>query len=179
MLDKEYLHDPDDRPKPGNKADENSKKYTNLNLINMNAICPKIDSLLEVMVEMEAHLTVVTETWMRDGVKLQEQATDLSLGAGMGFISRNRQPSAANGVCYGGVALLWRESLGQFREIELRNPEDHEVLAAAGSVRGLSRKVAILAYYLPPNLVKRQADRCMKFISDTILGMKTNSGILS
>ena len=39
---------------------------------------------------------------MKDGPVLDNNASDLSLGAGIGMINKNRRPLDSNGVAYGG-----------------------------------------------------------------------------
>lgn len=54
------------------------------------------------------------------------------------MLCRNRNVHAKNGVAYGGVALVWREAVGSFRLVELKNPKPFEVLVGAGSIKGHS-----------------------------------------
>ena len=71
--------------------------------------------------ELDTDIAVLTETWLRDKEigQLQEK---LSLGSGLGLIARNRRPKE-NGVSYGGVAVVWKESVGSFKEVKLKNKE--------------------------------------------------------
>ena len=110
---------------------------------------------------------VVTETWMNgDNGEVRER---LSEEAGIGFLSRNRTTAAAKGQTYGGVALLWRENACSARRINFPNPGDFEVLPAAGSVRGHSRKLIILACYLPSNYSKQRSADELEHINDLIV----------
>ena len=72
-------------------------------MINTNArsLCPKINSLLDTMEELEASVAVVTETWLADGVTLEEDKQDLLLGAGISMLCKNR-PCDNRGQAYGG-----------------------------------------------------------------------------
>ena len=76
----------------------------------------------------------MTESWLRDS-EVHDLEQELSLGAGLGLLALNRQPNM-NGVCYGGVALIWRQSRGNFKRQEVKNVDGYEVLVAAGSVKG-------------------------------------------
>ena len=58
--------------------------------------------------QMGVSVAVVTETWLKDKPPLDQDRMDLSLGAGLGLIARNR-PVLENGVSYEGVAVIWRE----------------------------------------------------------------------
>ena len=61
------------------------------------------------MEEIDASVAVVTETWFRDW-DMEGVVSDLSLGAGVGMIHKNRDPCSSNGVAYGGVAVLWKDN---------------------------------------------------------------------
>ena len=74
------------------------------------------------------------------------------------LLCRNRKPNEANGVCYGGVAILWEESVGSSKKIDMANPDEFEVLVTTGSLRGQGRKMIVVACYLPPNLSRRRAE---------------------
>ena len=146
---------------------------TNLTIINTNArsLCPKLRSLIDCIGEMEASLAIVTETWMKKGQAMTELEDELLLGNGLGIMARNRE-ALSNGVAYGGVALVWKEALGSFREVELPNPQGYEVLVAAGTVRGYSRKMIVVACYLPPNMTRVKGAAALDFIEETVIAMK-------
>ena len=82
----------------------------NVTLINTNvrSICPKVNSLVECLDEVEAAFGVITETWLSDGDGLQEKLDDLSAGSGLGLITKNR-PVNQMGFSHGGVAIVYRE----------------------------------------------------------------------
>ena len=124
-----------------------------MTFVNTNArsLCPKINSLIDTIEELDASFAVVTETWLADGVTLEEDKQDLLLGAGLSMICKNRRPDS-RGRSYGGVALLFKEGECCFKQIDLDNPDSFEVLIAVGTVQGLTRKVAVVACYVPPTM---------------------------
>ena len=65
---------------------------------------PKIESLLDCVQELEAGVSVVTETWMHEE-EVPEIGQDLRLGHGMGVLASCRERNN-NGVTYVGVALI-------------------------------------------------------------------------
>ena len=77
-------------------------------IINTNApsLCPKINSLIDCIEEMEASLAVITETWSADGQHLDDDRQDLFLGADLSMLCRNRHANPKTGVAHGGIALL-------------------------------------------------------------------------
>ena len=48
--------------------------------------------------------------------------------AGVDFVHRNRSEPASNEMLYGGVAILWRQSLFNFKEVNVSNPDGFEML---------------------------------------------------
>ena len=65
-------------------------------------------ALIDCMLETDSHIAVVTETWMKDDKRHDSDRVDLAQGLGLGMINRNSEPCPANGVCYRGVAIIWR-----------------------------------------------------------------------
>ena len=84
------------------------------------------------MIDTDSHITVVTETWLQDGEQLEQREKELLQENGIGMICLNRDPNA-NGVSYGGVAVLWQESKINFRQVTFKNQDRFEVLVAAGA----------------------------------------------
>lgn len=91
------------------------------------------------MNETEANLAIVSETWFKDEMvkELQER---FSQGEGFQLVTRNRE-AGQNRVAYGGIALIWRESFVRMKEIVFKNPERYEMVVAAGSMKGHTRKL--------------------------------------
>ena len=147
--------------------------YVDITFINTNArsLRPKINSLIDNIDELDAAFAVVTETWLADGKTLEEDKQDLLLGAGLTLICRNRKPDN-RGQCYGGVGLLFKEDLCNFKQIELNNPDEFEILTAIGSVQGLSRKIALIGCYVPPNYTTIRARKCMDHIEELVIEFK-------
>ena len=104
---------------------------------------------MDCFTELNTDLAILTETWLTSGPSLDEDIEDLRLGAGIGLIVRNRDPGSA-GFSHGGVGIAYRESTCHFRQINVHNPNKYEILAALGSVPGQSRKMIVLACYMPP-----------------------------
>ena len=115
-------------------------------------------------------MAVITESWLRDS-EVEGLEQELLLGAGLGLLVRNRDPND-NGVSYGGVALLWRVSRGNFKRLDIKNTEGYEVLAAAGSVKGQARKLIVIACYLPPSYTKPRGAGALEFVEKIVLDMK-------
>ena len=148
-------------------------EFTDFTLINTNArsLCPKINSLIDTMEELDAAVAIVTETWLAEGKTLEEDRQDLLLGAGISMICRNRKPDI-RGMSYGGVAILSRDELCKFVQISVPNPDEYEVVLAAGSIQGHSEKLVVVACYIPPNYNTARGRGCLKYISDCVIEVK-------
>ena len=109
--------------------DDVSGKDYELTLINTNArsLCPKIESLISCLDELEAAFAVITETWFSPGQALDTDLVDLRGRAGLSVIARNRPPNS-QGVSHGGVALVFNEAKCSFAEVPVVNGEDWEVV---------------------------------------------------
>ena len=129
-----------------------------------------IDSLLDCIKETDTDIAILTETWLRDE-EVEGLELDFSRGAGLGLLTRNRDANS-NGVCYGGVAVIWRETLGVFTEVRLKNPQLYEVLVVAGSVKGHRRKLVIVAGYLPPGYDKQRGKGALDYIEEVVIEVK-------
>ena len=99
---------------------------------------------------------MITETWLKDGAELDADLRDLELGAGLSTLTRNRQPHPTTGVCHGGVAVIYKKKMGNFKKIDFQNPEQYEILPVIGSVTGSSRNCLL---YTSPSPRDRQKSR--------------------
>ena len=115
---------------------------------------------------------MITETWIADQND-KDLAQDLSLGAGLGMLSRGRHKNN-RGVAHGGVAVVWKEGEVNMRKIKMnvRNDDDFEVLTVAGSMTGHSRKLVVVACYLPPNYCKKKGQAALEYIAEVIVEVK-------
>ena len=79
------------------------------------------------MCETDAHIAVITETWMKDGRECENLQEDLRAGSGIGSIFKNRIQND-HGVAHGGVAVLWRIGRIDFRQVDIKGGADFEIL---------------------------------------------------
>ena len=92
----------------------------------------------------------------------------------LGILTKNRR-EGNNGVAYGGVAVVWREKLGSFRQVEI-GAGSFEVLAVAGSIRGYSRKFVVVAVYIPPNYDRTRGAEAIGRVEDAVIELKRRYG---
>ena len=119
------------------------------------------------MYEVEADVSVVTETWMQDRL-VESTAIDVAGEHGLDAFTLNRGVVSANGRQYGGVAIFGRSSSTKFSKLDIPNPDSFEVLCIAGKVNKIREKVVVIAVYMPPNYTRVKADSCLDYISDVI-----------
>ena len=148
------------------KPQKERGSFTDFTIINTNArlICPKINSLLDAIEELEAVVAVITETWLLDGETLEDDKQDLFLEAGVTLIHKNRTLPAANRRNYGGVGIFFKEEMCKMKELE-----NYEVLPAVGSMPGHTRKIIVIACYLPPSYATARAAGALEHITDLVI----------
>ena len=162
-----------ERVKNPNDNDGQKRGILPFTVLNTNArsLGPKLESLVDCINEMDARVAIITESWLKDGDELDNIRQDLSLVYGMGMLNKNRMPQP-NGVAYGGVALVWKESACSFKQVNLKNKDDFECLVCVGSLPGLSQKMVVVATYLPPNYTKLRGEAAISYIGDGITEVK-------
>ena len=144
-----------------------------LNYVNTNArsLRPKITSLIDAFSQLDLTFSVVTETWFTDGSKLELESEDLLLGHGLAALTLNR-PAGRAGYSHGGVAIIYKDSAATAKVLPFPNHENFEVLCAQLNVRGIKRKLFVIAAYMPPGYRVGRAKACIRHISNLILHIK-------
>ena len=78
-----------------------------------------------------------------------------------------------NGVAYGGVAVFFKEEKCRLKPVNLvDNPDDFEILSAIGTLQGHTRKVVIIACYIPPNYNMTRGTGCLDYIQSLVIEAK-------
>ena len=121
---------------------------------------------------MNADVAIVTETWLKEGPSLEQFKSDLELGANLCTLTLCREPNAVTGVAHGGVAIVNRKGFGKFKMIDFPNPNNYEVLPAVGTIVGSSRKMVVIAAYIPPNYIVSRGRGCVEHIEELIVQVK-------
>ena len=140
-----------------------------LSIINTKArsLGPKLESLIDVMNEIDSRIAVITETWFQDGEKLENEKQDLKLGSSLAMITKNRRP-LNNGVAYGGVVVIWRDTSYDFKEFHVQGVSSFKILACATSVPGYTRKLVMIACYIPQSYNKKCGNEAMEAVADAV-----------
>ena len=153
-----------------NVDDNKRNKHSRLSFINTNArsLAPKVRSLYDCFSEKDVDFAVLTETWYQSNRALADVLSEYSSRFSLEAIVRNRTNTASNGRSYGGVAFVYRKSRASFKQFELVNPLDFEVLATVGKVNGVKGKVFVLSVYAPPNMQAVKARQLLEYLADVI-----------
>ena len=130
-----------------------------------------MESLADCMTELEADISIVTETWLQDRAT-EGTVIDVAGEHGLNSFMLNRSVIAANGRQYGGVGIFSRSSSTKLSTVEIANPNSFEVLCIAGKVNRVREKVVVVAVYIPPNYTKVKADECLDYIADVVSEVK-------
>ena len=150
-----------------------NKRPDYFTIINTNArsLCPKLSSFVDCFKEMESHIAVVTETWLKEGKDLEDMRDDLLHGSGAGLLTLCRPPNSA-GVSHGGIAVAFREAMVSMKAIALPNPENYEVLPTVATLESHSRRVVTIAAYISPGYRVARGRGCLHYIADVVMEVK-------
>ena len=148
--------------------DNMKRKKTNINfaVTNARSLAPKIESLREYIMELDLTFGVLTESWLRDDQSLENTKDDLSLGSRLGLLIRNRK-SARGRNAGGGVAVVYDMNRISLKVIPTKRT-GVEVLVVSGRILGLSRRLVVIAAYIPPRTRAAGRDNFLKTIKDNI-----------
>ena len=103
---------------------------------------------------------------------MEDDVQDFVLGTGLGFLYRNREQNS-RGFSHGGVAIIFKNSVCNFIKLDFPNPSGFEVLGGVGTLRGHSRRMVVLACYLPPGYNAARGRACLDYITDLVIEVKT------
>ena len=123
---------------------------------NARSIVEKIGSFITLFEENSLHFAILTETWLTKRHCPQRVLNDLTVGANLSFVRRDR------GQRGGGVAIGYNPTKMKLNLFEIsRNNLSGEYVCAIGTTTLSKRKLAIFAIYLPPSMNKKQVDECL------------------
>ena len=122
---------------------ETNKSYLNVACTNARSVVEKLDSLVTLFDENELHFAMLSETWLTPKNCPERKLDDLTHGANLKFIRRDR------GRRGGGVAICYNpERLRLARFPVPQNGRTTEIVAAVGNTPLTKRKIAIISLYL-------------------------------
>ena len=132
---------------------------------------PKIESFIDAFNELDLHSAVITESWLRPGMQLDQDIRDLNDGANITLIHRSR-PSKRRRTAGGGVLIAFNKNRLKLKERRITRGKT-EMVCAIGKLPGASRKMAILGVYIPPQTKAEKVTEVMEYIRDELHKLKT------
>ena len=141
---------------------------------NARSLMPKMYSLVDQFTELDIAAALVTETWFKKNRTLEDAALTLRMENGLQIISKER-PKRRDGSCIngGGVCIIYDKMKVNLKEYPLKKT-NHEIVAAIGKVPNVSRKLAIICVYIPPQATANSCKSVMNLINTTVNKMKSS-----
>ena len=134
----------------------------NLACVNARSLVEKIDSLITLFEENQLHFALLTETWLDKKHCPPRTMSDLTIGANMNFIRRDR------GSRGGGVAVVFNPTkirMNRFQFVKQQN-DNTELVCSLGNCALTKRKIAAMSIYLPPGLTAAELALSLQTLID-------------
>ena len=146
-----------------NTALDRNTNLLNIACANARSVVEKIDSVITLFEENSLHIAILTETWLSSKHCPPRVLADLTVGANLNFIRRDR------GSRGGGVAICYDPTRIRMNGFSTgKNESKCEVVCAVGNCTLTKRKIAALTVYLPPNIDANKLAASLQIITDTI-----------
>ena len=129
-----------------------------------------MESLIDYMEELDSSLSIITESWLKPGTRLNEDIVDLEKCSNIGLLHCSRRSRRGRNAG-GGVAILFDRDKCNLKERKIKRGSA-EILCATGRVNNFSRKIAILGVYISPRVRAKQYHLTLELISDAIRKLK-------
>ena len=152
-----------------------NKRMISIILTSARSLLPKLNSLLGYINELDAAITLITETWLKINVKSKNLEINLNEGHGLGIINKPRpQKSDGKTINGGGVAIIFDRSKISLKPYPVKMRQAHKIVAATGKMPGVKRKIAVICAYPPPKSLARSYNSAFRTITGTIQSLKKN-----
>ena len=125
---------------------------------------------------MDLDLTIITESWLASGTRLEDELLELELGTGLSVVYKNRPvgPSSRRRTAGGGVAIIYNKQRFKLKERRVIG-NSFELVCAKGKINGLDRMLVVIGLYIPPKTTVGQLSELRSIISDLVLQEKAAS----
>lgn len=111
-----------------------------------------MNSLIDMISELELSFPAVTETGFKRGMQLKQELGDIEQATGIKVLYRNRD--GRKKTRGGGVALAFRTGACPFKERKIKKAKT--LKSSVGNVGRINRKVVVFVLYIPPNTTASQ-----------------------
>ena len=136
---------------------------------NARSLSPKMDSLIEMFDNLDLHFAAVSETWMSDDRRYENNLRKLEGKENLSMIARNRTGRG------GGVAIIFNKSKINLKPVKLKSGK-FEVVGGLGRTADDSKKILVFSVYYPPQMKKEAVDKLNDCISSSIDAQKIKHG---
>ena len=155
--------------------DENEYDCIKYMLTNSRSLSPKVLSLVAYFEELELGLALITESWLADGSRLDQDIAELEHGTDMSVLYKNRplKPNSRRRTS-GGVALVYNKIKCQFKEVRLKNNR-FEMICARELLMDWTEKSLLLDLYMEPRMKVGTVEEIKSLLMDFILQEKAAS----
>ena len=127
----------------------------NFALTNARFLASKADSLVENFCELDLGFMLVTESWLKKGVTLPRNLTDLEHAENLKLIHKSRK-SRRGRTAGGGVCLVYDRTKISFKQFPIKTGQS-EVVAAVGKIQNIQRKLVVITAYISPKTRAKQS----------------------
>ena len=130
---------------------------------NASSLVEKIDSLICLFDNNQLHLAFLTETWLTNRTCPPRTMSDLTAGANLSFVRRDR------GSRGGGVAVCYNPTKIRMNKFKFTSQyKEAELVCAIGNCQLTKRKIAALSIYLPPSLKAGELAGSIQALTDCV-----------
>ena len=143
----------------------------NLLLTNARSLAPKLDSLIEYITEYDIAAAIISESWFKPGIQLEQEINDLQKAEGLDLFHHSRKLSKKGRPAGGGVAIVVKRSACVVKEFKITRGRS-EIVCAVGRVVGCSRKIALIGIYISPRCRAAQVQDALERLSDAVRKIK-------
>ena len=152
-----------------------NKNKINFLSTNARSLYPKFGSLKVYMEELDVSFSVVTESWLVDGEKLDNDLIDLEAGSDIKILYKNRPAKITKRykrrTAGGGVTILFNKKKCDFKEFKLP-ANKHEIIAGVCNLPKMKRKMVVFGVYIPPQTKADESHTILAFLNDAIMKAK-------
>lgn len=146
---------------------EDRQKYNIMNfaLTNARSLPPKINSFVTAMDELALDFFMILETWISNSKTAAQSIRDLGNAENFQLICKNRTTRG------GGVCVAFHKCRANLSRFPLPS-SPWEIVCASGKIAGFSRKIAVIALYIPPKFTAVQLSDFCDYIADAVEKVK-------
>ena len=144
-----------------------SKRMSSFRFIVTNArsLRPKIKSLCHAFNELDLHIAVVSESWLRPGPDLGAQLLDVEDRENICLLHKSRQ-SRRGRTAGGGIVIGYNKNkINTERRMRRKN---FELISAVGRLPGTRQRIAVHGIYIPPQTRAGLVDEINELVKDEI-----------